>query len=182
MAGLKEPERRSTGGSASSGLTWDPASNHGFARPELALVEALDWFGPAFSRWLTTLNSADSPTTFARLRVLRVLARVGPRRPTLVANELGVSQATLTGLVDGLVEDGLLRRRHDPADRRAVLLELTATGSRAAQDPTVFAAGAHLFDEMDAEEVLALLATVKTLSGRLRHPAVAISTSEERQS
>jgi DNA-binding MarR family transcriptional regulator len=36
-----------------------------------------------------------------------------------------VTRANITGLVDGLVEDGLLRRIDHPDDRRVVLAQLT---------------------------------------------------------
>jgi len=37
-------------------------------------------------------------------------------------------RSNITQLVDRLEQDGLVRRRHDPADRRGVLAELTPPG------------------------------------------------------
>lgn len=147
---------------------WDPLSQAGYARPDLALAEALDWFGPTFARWVASLSPADGPTTYARHRVLRVLARRGPQRASDVAAELGTTTATLTGLIDGLVADGLLERNPHPHDRRAVLLTLTAKGSTASQDTHALDAATALFDGMTRQQVLDLLATVKSLSSQLR--------------
>ena len=38
--------------------------------------------------------------------------------------------ATMTGIVDRLVENGLVERRRDPHDRRALLVSLTPEGAR----------------------------------------------------
>jgi DNA-binding MarR family transcriptional regulator len=48
----------------------------------------------------------------------------------VIASELGVSLATATGVVERLVERGLLRREGDAADRRVVLCRLSDDGER----------------------------------------------------
>ncbi|MEV0581526.1 MarR family transcriptional regulator [Nonomuraea sp. NPDC050310] len=45
-----------------------------------------------------------------------------------LARAAGVSSRNVTGLVDTLERDGLARRTGDPADRRAVLAEITPAG------------------------------------------------------
>jgi DNA-binding MarR family transcriptional regulator len=45
-----------------------------------------------------------------------------------LAGRLGVSLSTLSGVVDRLVEHGFLERREDAADRRQVIIVLTAEG------------------------------------------------------
>lgn len=150
------------------GPTWDPASGGGYARPELALVEALDWLGPAFARWVASQVPADAPTTWQRLRVLRVLSRRGPQRSLEVAAELAMTQATLTGLVDGLAAEGLLVRLPHPMDRRASLLTLTGAGDAAAADTSTAAAAAAAFDSLTPAEVIDLLTAVKRLATCLR--------------
>lgn len=65
---------------------------------------------------------------FSTLSVLHTLARNGPLRLTdLLATEQ-LKQPALTSLVAKLEEDGLLQRRPDPTDGRAMLLSLTRTG------------------------------------------------------
>ena len=65
---------------------------------------------------------------FSTLSVLHTLSRKGPLRLTdLLATEQ-LKQPALTSLVAKLVQDGLLQRRPDPSDGRAMLLSLTRDG------------------------------------------------------
>ncbi|WP_324716224.1 MarR family transcriptional regulator [Carboxydochorda subterranea] len=63
--------------------------------------------------------------------LLRHLQRHGAAQPFQLADVLGVTRSTLTGLLDGLEEKGYARRRPDPEDRRAVRVEITGEGRRA---------------------------------------------------
>jgi DNA-binding MarR family transcriptional regulator len=62
---------------------------------------------------------------------LLVSASGSPQRASELAAAVGVSRPTLTSLVDGLEQAGLLRRIPVPTDRRGIRLELTEEGSRA---------------------------------------------------
>lgn len=64
-------------------------------------------------------------------RALEVLARHAPIRVSALAEHLRVAARTATELIDDLVERGLVERRPDPADRRAVLAVLTDAGATA---------------------------------------------------
>jgi DNA-binding MarR family transcriptional regulator len=59
---------------------------------------------------------------------LLVSASDGAQRASELANAVGVSRPTLTSLVDGLEQAGLLRRVPVPTDRRGIRLELTEEG------------------------------------------------------
>lgn len=48
--------------------------------------------------------------------------------PSALADRVGATRATITGLVDGLERDGLARRNADANDRRAVQVHLTPAG------------------------------------------------------
>ncbi len=48
--------------------------------------------------------------------------------PSDLAQRAGVTRATVTGLLDGLEEDGLVERKAHSTDRRRVALQLTAAG------------------------------------------------------
>ena len=50
--------------------------------------------------------------------------------PGEIAARMGVTPATVTGLIDGLEREGLLRRERSSGDRRSVLARLTAKGVR----------------------------------------------------
>jgi DNA-binding MarR family transcriptional regulator len=66
----------------------------------------------------------------ARLSALSVVVFRGPLRLGALAEAEGVRSATMTGIVNGLERDGLVRRRPHGSDRRAVSIEATAAGRR----------------------------------------------------
>ena len=77
---------------------------------------------------------ADLGLTVPTLKVLFLL-REGPGMPAgLLAQQLGVTPSTITGLVDRLVAQGLVRREEDPRDRRLVRNFLTEDGTSTAGD------------------------------------------------
>jgi DNA-binding MarR family transcriptional regulator len=66
----------------------------------------------------------------ARLSALSVVVFRGPLTLGELATAEGVRSATMTGIVNGLERDGLVRRRPHGTDRRAVRVEATAAGRR----------------------------------------------------
>ncbi len=66
--------------------------------------------------------------SFSALSVLHTLARKGPLRLTDLTATEQLKQPALTSLVARLERDGLVSRRRDPRDGRAVLISLTAAG------------------------------------------------------
>jgi DNA-binding MarR family transcriptional regulator len=54
----------------------------------------------------------------------------GPHSPAELAEAAGVTRATMTGLIDTLERDGLVRREPDPLDRRMMSVRLTAKAER----------------------------------------------------
>jgi DNA-binding MarR family transcriptional regulator len=48
--------------------------------------------------------------------------------PSILADKLGVSRASMTGLLDGLEQSGLVTRVFAKEDRRSVKIQLTAAG------------------------------------------------------
>ena len=50
--------------------------------------------------------------------------------PSEIAEHLGVTRATITGLLDGLERDDFLERRHDSRDRRALTIHMTNKARR----------------------------------------------------
>jgi DNA-binding MarR family transcriptional regulator len=49
---------------------------------------------------------------------------------TSISDELGVTRRNVTALVDALEEEGLVRRKSHPTDRRATVIEMTGQGVR----------------------------------------------------
>ena len=67
--------------------------------------------------------------TPAHLRALRTLSRHGTMRLSELSDHLQVAPRTATAVVDALEARGLVRRRADPGDRRAILVEVTEHGA-----------------------------------------------------
>jgi DNA-binding MarR family transcriptional regulator len=90
----------------------------------------------------------------AKLRVLTQLVRAG--KP-LAISELAESQrcvrSNITQIIDRLETNGLVRRVHDPVDRRVVRAQLTARGRERQQQ------GADVFHALQAELTAALSAS-----------------------
>ena len=57
----------------------------------------------------------------------------GPRRMSGIAERLGVEMPSATTMIGRLVGKGLVERRQDPADRRAVVCSLTPAGRDAVE-------------------------------------------------
>ncbi len=69
--------------------------------------------------------------TAVQVRVLQVIAETGRTTPTAIANRMGVSQATVSALIDRLEAKGLVRRARSDTDRRQTNLTLTDAGTEA---------------------------------------------------
>ncbi len=75
-----------------------------------------------------SVAAVDDVVTLPQLRVLVMVASRGPLNLGAVARGLGVHPSNATRACDRLVVAGLLDRRDDPADRRNLVLDLTAAG------------------------------------------------------
>jgi DNA-binding MarR family transcriptional regulator len=76
-----------------------------------------------------SLAASPVPVTLPQYRVLVTMAEDGPTRAAALAVRLGVDGSTVTRMCDRLLRDGLIVRRADRSDRRAVKVALSATGS-----------------------------------------------------
>jgi MarR family transcriptional regulator, organic hydroperoxide resistance regulator len=84
----------------------------------------------------------DLPLT--HFEPMSVIDRMGICRVYDIASELGITTGGTSKLVDRIEEQGLLRRRPNPNDRRSSLLELTPAGRK-----LVKAAGRSFDDELE---------------------------------
>jgi DNA-binding MarR family transcriptional regulator len=75
-------------------------------------------------------QDAESGLGPARLSALSVVVFVGPLTVGELAAAEGVRSATMTGIVNGLEADRLVRRVPHGQDRRSVLVESTSAGRR----------------------------------------------------
>ncbi|MGC5584626.1 MarR family winged helix-turn-helix transcriptional regulator [Ornithinimicrobium sp. W1665] len=77
-------------------------------------------------RWVDPVaTSAD--LTLRQLQVLALLRALPGATGQQLAESVGVSTPTMSGIVDRIASKGWLEREHDPQDRRRVLLRLTTS-------------------------------------------------------
>jgi len=96
----------------------------------LSLVHAQRTIAAGLERYLSSLPLPKT-TTSARHTVLRTLYFAHDRlSQNQIGRELGVSRTNITNLMDGLEEEGLIRRVVNPDDRRSNYVELTLEGER----------------------------------------------------
>ena len=128
----------------------------------------------AFKHWLR------GSLSLVHLHVLTVLQVRGPLPMSKLADELDVSVASLTGIIDRMEARGLVERRREPDDRRVILVCRTDAGD------AVFGEMAAerrkhletLFDRMTDEELESFLVGLRALR-RVRSEAMAETHSEE---
>ncbi|MBC2904378.1 MarR family transcriptional regulator [Streptomyces sp. PSKA01] len=85
-----------------------------------------------FNRYYIRLPAVQK-LSFTTLSVLDTLAVSGPKRLTELVTTEQISQPGLTQLVTRLERDGLVERRPDPTDGRAVLVHITDNGRKIGQ-------------------------------------------------
>jgi DNA-binding MarR family transcriptional regulator len=126
-----------------------------------------DQFGRTAKRLGRAFDDALAPhgVTLPRARVLLEAAYRGPLRVAAVGEAIGIAQGTASELADALVREGLLARREDPADRRAVLLHATPKGLRHAERwrAAYTRAAQDLFEPLGPTQRAQLLKLLETL-------------------
>jgi DNA-binding MarR family transcriptional regulator len=132
------------------------------------LAESFEALIGEYMRWLRTQAPAGGPST-SRLRLLESLHCDGAQKMSDLAEVLGVTPRNITALVDGLEEEGMVRRVAHPSDRRATLIELTDS----APDPTQLmaahrAAIGQIFGCLNESEQADYLALTQRMEERFR--------------
>lgn len=85
-----------------------------------------------FDRMMHKLMADHAPEmtaidlTMSQAKALYLVIAAGELNMSDLAGRLGITSSTATGLVDRLVELGLIVRREEPADRRQVVIAPTA--------------------------------------------------------
>lgn len=110
----------------------------------------------------------ETGLTTAQLLVLQAIAERGASTPKAIASETGVSQATITALIDKLEGKGFVRRRKSDQDRRQTFVLLTEEGARTlaeAPDPLqdLFVKRFELLPDWERSMILAALERVASL-------------------
>ncbi|MEV6926841.1 MarR family transcriptional regulator [Dactylosporangium sp. NPDC051485] len=108
-------------------------------------------------------------TGFVVLRSVWAARRIETRH---VAEQAGISKATLTGVVDTLSGRGLVRRNNHPDDGRLVLLQLTRKGHRLIREllPQSQTAEAYALSYLEPGELARVTAALRGLVDHLERP------------
>src|SRR5215831_18340176 len=80
---------------------------------------------------IVRVASGNRDLSLTAVSALGSLERIGPRRITALAAAEGVSQPSMTQLIQRLAQRGLVARSSDPADGRVALVSLTDEGRAA---------------------------------------------------
>ena len=118
-----------------SGTQSDKPEDNTTARRPLAddvLIELTAW--QSHLRMAAFRSLSRGALSIVHLSVLAALEHHGPLSMTKLAKAMGVSVASATGIVTRMEERGVVRRRHDDADRRVVRVEVTKAGLKVSSD------------------------------------------------
>lgn len=113
---------------------------------------------------------AECDSTLPRFDVLATLDRAADKMTmSELSDRILVSNGNVTGLVNRLVEDGLVRREVDPCDRRSQFVMLTPEGRRRfrrmAEQHEDFVD--HIFEDVSDADIERLLALVADLNRKI---------------
>jgi|SRR4051812_33198025 DNA-binding MarR family transcriptional regulator len=114
-------------------------------------------------------------------RALLAIETQNARTPGRIAEVLGVSRTTVTGLIDRLESEGLLTRSIDPIDRRSFVLQLTEQGRTLIRQIDQFRRDQmqHAIQMLDSPSLRALetglAALVRQMQTQTTSPAEAIA-------
>lgn len=108
----------------------------------------------------------------------------GPRTPAELADAAGVTRATMTGLVDTLERDGLVRREPDPDDRRMMSVRLTEKAEEFLRKllPTHFKLMAQLMaplSEIERKTLVGLLTKILLSASELSPTSPVVASQPE---
>lgn len=107
--------------------------------------------------------------TPAQLHIIMWLGKDGAHTMGELARRVAVTEKTITGVVDRLERDELVRRERDPADRRVVRVRLARPGEELFRriDAGIASKLAGLLALLDPEDRQHLVRMVEKLTARL---------------
>lgn len=131
--------------------------------PLTELASSLD----ALLSWVRRHAPSGGYSMTARATLARLQA--APARISELARAEGVTQPAMTGLINRLEGEALVRREPDPSDARAALVVLTEAGrqlidQRRAERSRLLAAQIELLDDPDQQALLAAVPALRRLA------------------
>lgn len=107
--------------------------------------------------------------TAVQIRVLQIVGETGRATPKAIATRMGVSQATMTALIDRLAAKGMVERQRSETDRRQTNVLITEAGRAAverAPDP-LQQRYVKRFEAMDDWEQALVVSVLERVAGML---------------
>jgi len=118
--------------------------------------------------------------SLVHLNVLSALEAQGALSMRRLAEEMDVSDASATGIVDRMEKRGLVVRRHATGDRRMVLVERTGAGQTIFEDLAAHRREllSRVIGELSPDEMAALLVGLRAVQAARRRVLGAEAASE----
>ncbi len=86
------------------------------------------------SRRITKELARRAQLTGPQLTVVKILEQIGDLSLSELSEKIRAQNSTVTGIIDRMEREGLVVRERSTADRRVVIIKLTAKGSQLAED------------------------------------------------
>lgn len=130
----------------------------------MAILRTAELIDRACSEQLAQFDLTES-----RFAALLAAAQQPEASPAQLAEQLDVSRAAITGLVDGLVRRGLVTRRAHATDRRSLTISITPAGQQTleALRPRYGEWLSELAHGVDAHQASFALSTLGTIQQNL---------------
>ena len=117
-------------------------------------------------RHLSLFSEHIPGVTTTQFAVLARLDELGPQSQNLLGRATAMDAATVKGVVDRLTRQGLVETAADPADRRRLIVTLTAAGSdlfRTTKD-TALQVSARTLQPLSTDDSAQLMALLSRLT------------------
>ena len=136
------------------------------------LAAVFDVLGPLYRRGIRAVEQDGEGMPMGVRAVLDALAARGPTTVPALARGLALSRQFVQRSVDDAAGRDWVHTRDNPAHRRSVLVELTATGERTLAEARAreHRALAHLGADLDPADLDACLRVLRTVAERLVDP------------
>lgn len=108
----------------------------------------------------------DSGFTFPQLSVISILAKNGKQKVSDISEKMGLSDSTVSGILDRLEQKGIIERKRNKDDRRVVKIYLSRGSQEICQEfhrkrEEYFA---HLLKELSEQEINDIIKCLEILN------------------
>lgn len=119
------------------------------------------------SRRLTKERARAYGLTGPQLAVIKILAQLGDLSLSNLSERIRAQNSTVTGIIDRMVREDLVKRERSVEDRRIVLIRLTEKGQRLASEISlepmeIFRQALEDVPRRDVEQLFRVLDTVQS--------------------